>query len=209
MLNAAKLKEEQLKLANEVVLRESFSKVKLIAGCDQAFVDGEVISGVVVLDKELSIIEKTHSVVKAPIPYIPSFLFYREGPAIIEAFNKLKKKPDVLLVDGNGILHPMRLGMASHLGVVLDLPTIGVTKRLMCGDVKEGKVYVDKEIRGFELKTMEHARPIYVSPGHNISLGTSLDVVKNCLKLPHKLPEPLHLAHRYVNGIREGLIGKT
>jgi len=208
MLNAAKLKEEQLKLANEVVLKESFSKVKLIAGCDQAFVDGEVISGVVVLDKEMNLIEKTHSVAKAQIPYIPGFLFYREGPAIIEAFNKLEKKPDVLLVDGNGILHPRRIGMASHLGVVLDLPTIGVTKRLMCGDVKEGKVYVDKEIRGFELKTMEHARPIYVSPGHKISLGTSLDVVKNCLKLPHKLPEPLHLAHRYVSGVRKEMVEK-
>ena len=208
MLNASKLKEEQLKLAKEVVLKESFSKVKLIAGCDQAFVDGEVVSGVVVLDKDMQTVEKAYSIVKAQIPYIPGFLFYREGPAIIDAFNKLEKKPDVLLVDGNGILHPIRLGMASHLGVVLDIPTIGVTKRLMCGDVKEGKVYVDKEIRGIELKTREHSNPLYVSPGHKISFGKSMEVVKNSLKHPHKLPEPLHLAHRYVNEVRKGMIEK-
>lgn len=208
MLNAAKLKEEQLKLAKEVVLKGEVSKFKLIGGCDQAFVNDVVISGVVVLDKELKTAEKTYSVIKAQIPYVPGFLFYREGPAIIDAFNKLEKKPDVLLVDGNGILHPRRLGMASHLGVVLDIPTIGVTKRLMCGDVKEGKVYVDKEIRGIELRTREHSNPLYVSPGHKISFGKSIEVVKNSLKQPHKLPEPLHLAHRYVNEVRKEMIEK-
>ena len=208
MLNAAKLKEEQLKLAKEVVLKEEFSKFKLIGGCDQAFVEDVVISGVVVLDKNMKTVEEAYSVGKASIPYVPGFLFYREGPAIIDAFNKLEKKPDVLLVDGNGILHPRRFGMASHLGVVLDMPTVGVTKRLMCGDVKEGKVYVDKEIRGIELRTREHSNPLYVSPGHKISMGKSMEVVKNSLMPPHKLPEPLHLAHRYVNKIRKELIEK-
>jgi len=208
MLNVAKFKEEQLKLAKEVILKEDFSKAKLIGGCDQAFIDDDVISGVVVCDKDMEIVEKKHAVLKAQIPYVPGFLFYREGPAIVGAFNKLEKKPDVLLVDGNGILHPLRVGMASQVGVVLDVPTIGVTKNLMCGDVKEGKVYFEKEIRGFELKTREYARPIYVSPGHKISLGKSLDIAKGSLRPPHKLPEPLHLAHRYVNEVRKELIEK-
>lgn len=208
MLNVAKFKEEQLKLAKEVILRDSFSKVKLIGGCDQAFIDDDVISGVVVCDKDMEIVEKKYAVLNAQIPYVPGFLFYREGPAIIAAFNKLKQKPDVLMVDGNGILHPCRIGMASHVGVVLNMATIGSTKNLMCGNVREGKVYVEKEIRGFELKTREYANPIYVSPGHKISLGKSLDIVKGSLKPPHKLPEPLHLAHRYVNEVRKELIEK-
>lgn len=205
-MDLKKLKEEQLKLAKEVSLKDSFTKVNFIGGCDQAFVNDDVISGIVVLDKDTKIVEKKYAIVKAKIPYIPGFLFYREGPAVVEAFNKIEKKPDVLLVDGNGILHPRRLGMASQLGIVLDIATIGVTKNLMCGDVKEGKVYVDKEIRGFELKTGEYAKPIYVSPGHKISLGKSLGIVKSHTKLPHKLPEPLHLAHRYVNKVRGELI---
>jgi deoxyribonuclease V len=206
MINVGKFKEEQLKLSQEVILKDSFSKVNLTAGCDQTFINDDVVSGVVVCDKDMEIVEKKYAVVKSKVPYVSGFLFYREGPAIIEAFNKIEKKPDVLLVDGNGILHPRRIGMASQLGVVLNMPTIGVTKNLMCGNVKEGKVYVDKEIRGIELITREFARPIYVSPGHNISLGKSLEVVKSCLRPPHKLPEPLHLAHRYVNKVRENII---
>ena len=206
MINVGKLKEEQLKLAKEVILKDSFSKVKLIGGCDQAFVDDNVISGVVVCNKELELVEKKHAVIDTRVPYVSGFLFYREGPAIVEAFNKIEKKPDVLLVDGNGILHPRRIGMASHLGILLDVATIGITKNLMCGNVKEGKVYVDKEIRGLELKTREYARPIYLSPGHKISFGKSLKIVKDYLKSPHKLPEPLYLAHRYVNEVRKRLL---
>ncbi|MBL7055105.1 endonuclease V [Candidatus Woesearchaeota archaeon] len=208
MLGLSKFKEEQLKLANEVTLKCGFSKVKTIGGCDQAFIDEDVISGIVICNKDIEITEKKHAVVKTKIPYVPGFLFYREGPAIIDVFNKLEKKPDVLLVDGNGILHPRRIGMASQLGIILDIPTVGITKNLMCGSVKEGKVYVDKEIRGFELKTREHARPIYVSPGHKVSLGTCLEIAKSYLKPPHKLPEPLHLAHKYVNQVRKELTNK-
>ncbi len=208
MLNTLKLKEEQLKLAKEVVLKDSFSKVNLIGGCDQAFIKDDVISGVVVCDKDMNIVEEKYAVVKSQIPYAPGFLFYREGPAIIEAFNKIGKKPDVLLVDGNGILHPRRMGMASHLGVVLDVPTIGVAKNLMMGDVKEGKVYVEKEVRGIKLTTREYARALYVSPGHNISIGKCIEIVKGCLRPPHKLPEPLHLAHKYVKEVMKELENK-
>ena len=208
MLNISKLKEEQLKLANEVTIKDTLSKYNLIGACDQAFIEKDVISGVIICDKDMNIIEKNNAVIKSKINYVPGFLFYREGPAIIEAYNKIENKPNVLMVDGNGILHPRRLGMASHLGVILDIPTIGVTKNLMCGNVKEGKVYVEKEIRGIELITRQYARPIYVSPGHKISLGKSLEIVKKYLKFPHKLPEPLHLAHKYVNKTRKELVNK-
>jgi deoxyribonuclease V len=209
MVDISKLKEEQLKLAREVVLKDSFSKANLIGGCDQAFIGDDVVSAIVVCDKDMKVVEKKYAVVKSTIPYIPGFLFYREGPAMVEAFNKIERKPDVLLVDGNGILHPRRFGMASQLGVLIDIPTIGIAKNLMMGEVREGKVYVDREIRGFELLTREYAKPLYVSPGHKISLGKSIEVVKSCLRHPHKLPEPLHLAHRYVKRIVKGPTNKN
>lgn len=203
MFNKKKLIEEQLKLAEKIVLKEEFSKPGLIAGCDQSFINDNIISVIVVCDKEMNVIEKKHAVVKETSPYVPGFLFYREGLAVIEAFSKLKNKPDVLIIDGNGILHPRRIGMASQIGILLDISTIGISKRLPCGDVKEGKVYVEKEMRGIELKTRQHANPLYVSPGNKISMGKSIEIVKNSIKYPHKLPEPVHIAHRLANNMRK------
>jgi deoxyribonuclease V len=93
--------------------------------------------------------------------------------------------------------------MASHLGLVLDVQTIGVAKSLMLGKNEDGKILVGNEIRAAEVKTKEHAKPLYVSPGHRISLETSVELVKQCIRLPHKLPEPLHLAHRLAEKLRE------
>jgi deoxyribonuclease V len=121
----------------------------------------------------------------------------------MEAFNKLDNKPDVLIVKGNGILHPRRIGMASHVGILLDMATIGFTKNLMLGEVREKTIYVEKEARGYELITREHARPVYISPGNKVSLKTSLEVIKNCLRYPNKLPIPLHLAHKCGNNIKK------
>jgi len=201
-----KLKEEQLKLAKKVIINDKFEKIKTVAGVDQTFTKEEVISGIVVCNyKDLKLIEKKYAIVKAKFPYVSGLLTYRESPAIVEAFNKLENKPDILIVDGNGILHPRRIGMASHVGILLDMPTIGVAKKLIVGEVKEGTIYMEKEARGYELITREHSRPIYVSPGNNVSLKTSLEIVKKCIKVPHKLPEPLHLAHRYANKVKKKL----
>jgi deoxyribonuclease V len=205
MYDINELKSEQLKLAQKVIIGGWVKKIETIAGAEQIFVNGKILSGMVVCDyKSMKVIEKKHSLADAKIPYISGFLFYREGLAIIEAFNKLVHKPDVLIIKGNGILHPRRMGMASQIGILLDTSTIGVAKGLMTGKIIERTVYVDKEARGYELVTREHARPIYVSPGHKISLKKSLEAIKNTLRLPHKLPEPLHLARKYANGVRKG-----
>ena len=202
------LKKEQLKLAKKVSTVDSIKNIKTVAGADQAYADGKVISAIAVCDyKSMRLIENKHAVVEAKIPYKSGFLFYKDGPAIMEAFNKLENKPDVLIVEANGILHPRRIGMASHVGILLDIPTIGVTKTLMLGQMRENTIYVDKEARGYGLITREHANPIYISPGHNISLKTSLGGIKKCIKLPHKLPEPLHLARKHGNKIREDMVG--
>ena len=208
MIDFDALKKEQLKLAKKVSTVDSIKNIKTVAGADQAYADGKVISAIAVCDyKSMRLIENKHAVVEAKIPYKSGFLFYKDGPAIMEAFNKLENKPDVLIVEANGILHPRRIGMASHVGILLDIPTIGVTKTLMLGQMRENTIYVDKEARGYGLITREHANPIYISPGHNISLKTSLEVIKKCIKLPHKLPEPLHLARKHGNKIREDMVG--
>ena len=208
MIDFDSLKKEQLKLAEKVSIVDSVKNIKTVAGADQTYAEGKVISAIAVCDyKSLRLIEDKHAMVEAKVPYKSSFLFYKDGPAIIEAFNKLENKPDVLIIEANGILHPRRIGMASHAGILLDTSTIGVTKRLSLGEVRDNTIYLEKEARGYELTTKEHANPIYVSPGHKISLKTSLEVIKKCMKFPHKMPEPLHIAHKYGSKIREELIG--
>ena len=206
MIDVRKLKAEQLKLAKKVIVNDTVKKINTIAGVDQAFFENKIVSAITVCNyKDFKVIEKRYTVIDVKIPYISGFLFYKEGPAILEVFYKLEQKPDVLIVKGNGILHPRRIGMASHVGILLDVATIGVAKRLMLGEVKDKTIYVEKEARGYELITMKHAKPVYVSPGHKVSLKASMEIVKKCIKFPHKLPEPLQLAHKYANKIKKEL----
>ncbi len=199
-----KFKGEQVRLAKKVIKKDDFEKIELIAGIDQAFVKDKVISAVVVCDaKTFEPVEKKFAVVKASMPYIPEFLSYRESPAAVEAFNKLEKKPDILIVDAHGIAHPRALGMASHLGLLLDIPAIGLAKKLLIGKPKNEKIIYNEKIIGQEVITKEYSKPIYVSIGHKVSLKTAVNLIKKCIKFPHKLPEPLYLAHRYSNKIRE------
>lgn len=204
MVDFEMLKEEQLRLAKKVVVKDSFDKLELVAGVDNAYDKGYVVSAIVVCDyKGMEAKEKVFVVSRANVPYVQGFLAYREGPAISEAYAKLQHKPDLVMFDGNGILHPRRFGLASHMGVLLDIASIGIAKQLLIGEVKETKVYVENEIRAELVATREHSKPIYVSPGHKISLATSVKIVKKCMRFPHKLPEPLHLAHRHANEIRD------
>lgn len=205
-----KMRKEQLKLAQEVILRDEFERPKLIAGCDCTFEEERVIAAIVVLEyPSMRFVEAKYAFHEDAIPYIPGYLSYREMPAVTEAFSKLRNRPDIIFCDGNGILHPRRIGCASHLGIALGIPTIGIAKKLLLGEVREGKVWVDNEIRGFEVKTKDVANPIYVSPGHMISLGTALKLAMDCIRTPHKLPEPLHEAHKYANKVRKKLHGEA
>jgi len=167
-MNIIELKKEQIKLAKKVVVKDDFDDIKYIGGCDQAFMNGKIISAIAVLDCEtLEVVEKKYAIVDAPLPYMPGFLSYRESPAVVEAVIKLKQKPDIMMVPANGILHPRKMGMASHLGIILDMPTIGVAKKLVMGEEEKGKIVVEGEKRAAVLKIKEHSNPIYVSPGHS------------------------------------------
>ncbi len=134
-------------------------------------------------------------------PYVPTFLSFREAEPIVETFSSLRKKPEVLLVDGHGIAHPREIGLASHVGVLLETPTIGVAKKILVGEYNRhedvggaSKILHKGRTVGFALNSRRNSKPIFVSPGHLVSLEKSLEVVKKCIK-GHRLPEPLRLAH--------------
>ncbi len=197
-------------VSEKVVVEDGFEELRLIAGVDQAFIDDRIISGVVVLKCDsLEPAERTNSIQKVTFPYIPTFLSFREGPAIMSAFKKLRTSPDILMVDGAGINHPRRAGIATHIGVALDVPTIGITKKILCGRGVEPSVvgdaapliYEDKQV-GWLLKSSKRSRAIIIAPGHRVSLESSVSIVKACLR-GHKLPEPVRLAHEYANGLRK------
>ncbi len=205
MVNIVELKREQIELAKKIVTADKFEKAETIAGVDQASYENDIISAIVVCDaKNMKVLEEKYAIDKAPIPYIPGYLSYREMPIAIKAFHRIETKPDITIFDGNGILHPRRIGIASHFGLLTDRAVIGVAKKLLCGNLQDGKVEMDKEIRAIELKTRDVSNPIYVSPGHKISLQTAVKIIKDTIK-GHKLPEPLYLAHKYANKVKKNL----
>ena len=198
ILDTFELKREQLRLAKKVILRDDFNRIKTIGGINCAVVGDKILAYVVVCKfPSMEIVEKKKYLLTNPLPYKPGFQAYREMPAMIEAFNSLENEPDLVLVNGTGIAHPRKIGIASHLGLALNKPTIGVTQKLVFGKVDKSKIVLHNDIVGFEIITREHANPVYVSPGHLISLGSTLDTVSKIIKFPHKMPEPLHLAHKF------------
>ncbi|MBS3169442.1 endonuclease V [Candidatus Woesearchaeota archaeon] len=196
-MDLRELKQEQLRLAPKIILRDSFTKVKTIGAAACVSCGKDLIACVVVCGfPALTLKEKKTFLLPDPLTYVPSYEAYREMPAIIEAFNRLEEEPDILLVNGPGINHPCRFGLAAHLGLALQKPTIGVGEKVSLGTVQQGKIMFNGELLGFEVLTREYANPLFVSPGNLISLGSVLDIVRKCLKYPHKFPEPLHLAQK-------------
>lgn len=200
-------------VSEKAVTRDNFGEISRIGAVDQAFLKDKVISGILVMDpKSLTIIERAFSILPISFPYITTFLSFREGPAIVSAFQKLKTKPDLLLIDGAGINHPRGAGLATHVGVALDVPTIGITKKILCGKCDEpfdaGEalplIYKKKTV-GWLLKSVRNCRPIIVAPGHRISLESSLVIAKSCLR-GHKLPEPSRHAHEFANVCKKELM---
>lgn len=196
-MDLTELKQEQLKLSSKVVLRDGFTQLKTIGGVDCVPCGKNLLACVVVCEfPSLKLKEMKTFVLPDPLSDVQGFQAYREMPAIVEAFNLLEEEPDVLFVDGAGIMHRRRFDLASHVGVVLNKPTIGVSETVVVGSVDAGKVIDRGEMVGFEVVTREHARPLYFSPGHLVSLGAVVDIVRKTMVYPHKLPEPLHLAHK-------------
>ena len=200
----------QKELKKKISLKKSFNNVKIVAGADVSYYKNKMIAGIVILKfPQLEIIEKKSSVSSVNFPYIPGLLTFREGPSLLEAFKKIKITPDVILFDGQGIAHPRRMGIATHLGLFLDRPTIGCAKSRLSGKYtlvgeKKGDYALLKEgeeVLGAVLRTRKKVKPIFVSPGHKIDLPNSMEIVLKCI-VKYRLPLPVREAHIFVNQIR-------
>ncbi|PIN74061.1 hypothetical protein COV20_01890 [Candidatus Woesearchaeota archaeon CG10_big_fil_rev_8_21_14_0_10_45_16] len=196
-MDTLELKKEQSRLARRIQLRDTFSDVKTIGGVECAQAGDKLVAVVVVCEyPSMKFLEKKSAVLHNPLPYKTGYVAYREMPAIIDAFDRLEQEPDIVLVKGLGVNHPRGLGVASHVGLALNKPTIGVTDSMLFGDLEDGRIKAHGEILGFEIRTREYAKPVYVSPGQQVTLGSALQIVQKTIQFPHKMPEPLHLAHK-------------
>lgn len=196
-MDLLELKREQAKLSYRISLEDSFQEINTIGAAECQVIGNKLLATVVVCEfPSLTVKEHKSYTLDNPLPYRQGFEAYREMPAIVEAFNQLDEEPEVLLVKGPGVLHPRRIGLAAHLGLELNIPTIGVQDKLIFGEVQDGKVVVDNQVLGFAVKTKDFSNPLIVSPGHKISFQTAAELVSKMIVPPHKLPEPLHLAHK-------------
>ncbi|WP_424356785.1 endonuclease V [Methanocella sp. MCL-LM] len=200
------LYREQEQLAKKAVFYDAFGKLDSIAGIDCSYYGDLIIGGAVVIDlNTLEPVEKAHTILKLDFPYIPGLLAYREAKAMISACRKLKSDVDVLMIDGFGTNHPRRCGIATQIGLQLEMPTIGVGKSFLCGNIRDdGYVYQGAERTGKLIYSSRSKKPVYVSPGHRISLDTSVELVEKCMK-SDRIPEPTRLAHEYVTGVKNTL----
>ncbi len=204
--NTTEAKQIQERLRSSTIVQDRLTQVRYVAGVDVGFKDNFKITqaAIAVLSfPELKLVDQAIAQIPTTFPYIPGFLSFREIPAILPAFEQLKIIPDLLLCDGQGYAHPRRFGLACHLGVLLDLPSIGVAKSLFVG--KHEKVGIEKgsyqllidrdETIGLVLRSRTKVKPIYISIGHKISLMTAKDYVMSCLT-KYRLPETTRWADK-------------
>ena len=196
----------QQQLAVEVITEDQLGTVQYVAGVDVGFEEAGSVTRAAVAVLSFPQLElKEHAIAYRPttFPYIPGFLSFREIPAVLDALEKVTLTPDLILCDGQGIAHPRRLGIACHLGVLIDLPTIGVAKSLLIGKHSElpetrgswQPLVHRRETVGAVLRTRTGVKPVYVSSGHRISLPTAIDYVMRCTP-KYRLPETTRWADK-------------
>lgn len=204
----------QNELRKKVNIGERDFEIKTIAGADISLnlYSTTVYAGIILLSfPELKPLG--YSLVRAEtrFPYVPGYLAFREVPALYSAWNQMPAKPDVLVVDGHGIAHPRRMGIAAHFGALSGQPTIGSAKKILWGKFNEPVLTAgsyspisDKgEVIGYTLRSKTNVKPVFISPGHLLSLQNTLDIMKQCLG-KYRIPEPTRLAHELVNKFRKG-----
>lgn len=212
------LKSIQRDVAEKARFTDGSNTAEIIAGVDQAFVDdGEIAVSAAVATRNDQQVASAVARRPAKIPYIPGFLAFREGQAVVASLMELPVDPDVVLVDGSGRIHPRQAGLATHVGVTLDLPTVGVAKSLLCGELREpvdkleegDRVAIhageevdaqDDEIIGYAVQTKQYSEssstyinPLYVSPGHRVDAESAACLVLNSCE-GYKLPQSLRRA---------------
>jgi deoxyribonuclease V len=210
---------DEARALQEAVAREvedapavSLDRVRCIAGADASYSpDGKTVHAAVVVVglPDLNILERCWVSREVPFPYLPGFFAFREGPALMAAFGALAAEPDLLLVDGHGRAHPRRAGIASHVGLLLGTPTVGVAKRILSGDPVEigparGSAcpFWDRgEIAGMAVRTRAGSRPVYVSPGYAMDLANAVEAVLLTTNTS-RIPAPIREAHRISREVR-------
>jgi deoxyribonuclease V len=200
--------EIQERLKKSIILKGSAKNCKLIAGADVSYTKGSEIFYASVVVFNLQTMERVEEVTasgKVDFPYIPGLLSFRESPILLKAFAKIKSEPDVIILDAQGIAHPRGIGLASHIGLLLDKSSIGCAKTRLIGEYNEvgeeagchSQLTVKDKIVGAVLRTRKNVKPVFVSPGHKIDLKTSIALIlKTCRG--YRLPEPVRQAHNLV-----------
>lgn len=202
----------QKQLRSEIQLVPLDKEVKYIGGADISFnkYSETVYAGIVVLElATLKEVARSMVVTDTKFPYVPGLLSFREIPALLQAWEQLELKPDVLIVDGHGIAHPRRLGIATHMGLVIDIPTIGCGKSKLTGiyDMPESEagstspLWDRKEQIGVVLRSKRNVQPLFISPGNKITFAESVQLVQKCIT-KYRLPETTRQAHNAVNELR-------
>jgi deoxyribonuclease V len=204
-VSTARAREIQVELAGLLVPKWDGRDVRVIAAADVGFPDRDtVLAAVVVLTfPELEIVETRVKRGKVSFPYVPGYLSFREVPALLACLGKVRAAPDVLMCDAQGLAHPRGMGLATHVGILLDSPVLGCAKSVLYGEFEEparrkGSVsYMrggDGGVVGAAVRTRDGVKPVYVSVGNRIDLETSVDLVLKCSP-KYRIPEPLRLAH--------------
>lgn len=201
-------------LAQSVRLEPLQRQPETVAGLDASYVGEEIVAVAVLFDiATLTPVERSFVVARPALPYIPGFLSFREGPHLAEAVRRLSKRPDILIVDGQGIAHPKRYGLACHLGVELGVPAIGCAKSRLVGEYVEpatergscATLLVRNETVGAVLRTRSRVRPVFVSPGHLITIDEAVAMVLRTTA-GFRLPEPQREADRLAAEIKRRLL---
>lgn len=195
----------QNKLRQKIRLNKWQGQPGLIAGVDVAFRKTKACGAVVVLSyPEFNVIEQVYKTGKITYPYIPGLLTFREGPILEKCFRATKFGPDIIIFDGQGIAHPRNMGIAAHMGILLDKPTIGCAKSWLYGSYVEPEksrgafsyLFDSKKNKiGAVLRTKDAVNPVYVSPGYKIDITGSIKIILMCAQR-YRLPEPIRLAHQ-------------
>lgn len=149
------------------------------------------------------IVDEEYFIDKVRFPYIPGYRAYRELPSMVKVLNKVKNNPDIVFINSHGILHPRGLGLASHFSISTGLPSVGVADSLLIGEEDGDKINIEGKLKGMKVHTKQGAKPLIVSPGNKISVENAANLVKEYTYEPHKFPEALDKARKYVKKIRE------
>lgn len=204
--NFTQAREVQESLHRQVIAEDRFGRIDNVAGIDVGFEEnGAVTRAAVVVLGFPGLEAREQAIARRPtrFPYVPGFLSFREAPAVLDALDKLCTMPDMLLCDGQGLAHPRRFGIACHLGLLTDIPSIGVAKSRLIGTHGEVPLHKgawrplrdDGEVIGAVLRTRAGVKPVYVSVGHRVGLASAIDIVLRCTTR-YRLPEPTRQADR-------------